>query len=163
MQKRKYYDRVKTFDKDRIGIESLRDKKLRVALYARYASKVSEEIASGVEFCLEYIRKEIDSNPNWTFAGTYFDEGMVDPYSCSGNRIQDLLTDCRDGKIDMIYVKAMSRLARNRGSFLSIVDELSRMEPPVGVYFETENLFTLNEDGNICEYVKMMMKFTSNK
>lgn len=141
-----------------IGIESLRDKKLRVVAYARYAKNNPDWMPDNAEVRLGYIIEEIALNLNWTFAGGYLDKGMVDPYSYPDTRIQDLLKDCREGKIDVVYVKSIERLARNTGSLLSIVDELSRLEPPVGVFFETENLFTLDENNNLCEFMKVLQK-----
>ena len=45
----------------------------------------------------------------------------------------------------MILTKSVSRFARNIVDCVSLVRMLKRLDPPVGVYFETDNLFTLDE------------------
>jgi len=58
-----------------------------------------------------------------------------------------MLEDCRAGKIDYILAKSIARFARNVVDCLSIIEELKNMNPPVGVYFEADNLYTLDSTG----------------
>ena len=60
-----------------------------------------------------------------------------------------MIDDCRAGKIDLIITKSVSRFARNLVDAISIVRELSQLRPPVAVYFETENIFTLDKDKEV--------------
>lgn len=57
-----------------------------------------------------------------------------------------MLEDCYAGKIDLIVTKSISRFARNTVDAISTVRKLARQNPPVGVLFETENLYTLNQN-----------------
>ena len=57
-----------------------------------------------------------------------------------------MLTDCRAGKIDLIITKSVSRLARNVVDCITMVRELAALSHPVGVFFESECIFSLNED-----------------
>ena len=54
------------------------------------------------------------------------------------------LRPARMGKIDLIVVKEVSRFARNVIDCLNTVQELLTLDPPVGIYFENNNLNTLD-------------------
>ena len=49
----------------------------------------------------------------------------------------------------MIITKSVSRFARNIVDCIGITRELKAMNPPVGVFFETEHLFTLKDDAEM--------------
>ena len=53
----------------------------------------------------------------------------------------------RDGKIDLIITKAISRFARNTAVLLEVVRELRQIG--VAVYFEEQNINTLSGDGEV--------------
>ena len=55
-----------------------------------------------------------------------------------------MIADCYAGKIDVIITKNVSRFARNVVDCLSVVRKLAQMNPPVGVKFETEGFFSLD-------------------
>ena len=57
-----------------------------------------------------------------------------------------MIAACERGEYDLIVTKSVSRFARNLVDCISLVRKLKRMNPPVGVYFETDNLNTLSED-----------------
>ena len=60
-----------------------------------------------------------------------------------------MIKDCKDGKIDLILTKSVSRFARNIVICIGMVRELADMRPPVGVLFESEAIFSLNEDSQM--------------
>ncbi len=53
-----------------------------------------------------------------------------------------MIDDCHDGKIDLIITKSVSRFTRNTRDCLDVVRRLKALNPPVGVFFELENLNT---------------------
>lgn len=55
-----------------------------------------------------------------------------------------MIQDCKDGKIDLIITKSISRFARNTLDCISYVRQLRSLTPPVAIYFENENLNTLD-------------------
>ena len=112
----------------------------RVCAYTRVSSgkdAMLHSLSAQVSYYSSYIRK----NPEWEYAGVYTDEALT---GTKGNRqeFQRMLRDCRDGKIDMIITKSVSRFARNIVDCISIVRQLSSLKNPVGVRFETEGIFT---------------------
>lgn len=55
-----------------------------------------------------------------------------------------MIEDCKQGKIDLIVTKSVSRFARNTLDCLEYVRELKNLPNPVGIFFETENIYTLD-------------------
>ena len=53
------------------------------------------------------------------------------------------------GEFDLIVTKSVSRFARNLVDCVSLVRKLKGLNHPVGVFFETDNLFTLSEDSEL--------------
>lgn len=58
-----------------------------------------------------------------------------------------MITDCYDGKIDMILTKSISRLARNTVDFMRIIRELK--ERQIHIVFEKENIDTMDSTGEL--------------
>lgn len=58
-----------------------------------------------------------------------------------------MLSACREGKIDIILAKSITRFARNTVTLLETVRELKRLN--VDVYFEEEHLSTLSGKGEL--------------
>lgn len=55
----------------------------------------------------------------------------------------------RAGQYDLIITKSVSRFARNLVDCITLVRKLKRQVPPVGVFFETDNLNTLTEESEL--------------
>ena len=58
-----------------------------------------------------------------------------------------LLNDCRNGKIDLVITKSISRFARNIVTLLKTVRELKDLG--VDVYFEEQNIHTISAEGEL--------------
>lgn len=120
-------------------------KLLRVAAYARVScdkDAMKHSLAAQISYYNEYIQR----NPDWVFAGIYADEA----YSGTKDdrpRFVQLIQDCKDGKIDRIITKSISRFARNTVTLLTTVRDLRRMG--IGIYFEEQNIDTLTEAGEL--------------
>ena len=85
----------------------------------------------------------INENPNWELAGVYADEGVSATLMHRRVNFLHMIEDCRAGKIDLVITKSVSRFARNTRDCLDVVRQLKMLNPPVGVFFEAENLNTL--------------------
>lgn len=91
------------------SIKQLERKK--VAAYVRVSSgkdAMLHSLSAQISYYNDYIQKK----PEWEFIGIYADEAMT---GTKDNRkeFQRMLEDARDGKIDLIITKSISRLARN--------------------------------------------------
>lgn len=121
----------------------VKTKKLRVAAYCR-VSTFDESQSGSFELQKQTYTERINSNPDWIMAGIYADQGASGTSIKRREQFQQMLHDCRCGKIDLIIVKSVSRFARNQLDFISIYRELKALSPPVGIYIEDINLNTLD-------------------
>lgn len=108
----------------------------RVAAYCR-VSTMQEIQHHSLEAQRDYYEKLIASRPHWIFVGVYTDQASG-RHNLKMQDFQRLLGDCRNGKIDLILVKSISRMGRNTVQFLQACTELNDIG--VDVYFEVEKL-----------------------
>ena len=118
--------------------------KKRVAAYARI-SCVKDAMLHSLSAQVSCFSDLIQRNPDWIFAGIYADE--VTGTTKERKDFQRLLADCRNGQIDMIIVKSLSRFARNTVTLLETVRELKALG--VDVFFEEQNIHSMNGDGEL--------------
>ena len=85
-------------------------------------------------------------HPNWTLVKIYSDKGISGTSTKHRIALNQMLADSRAGKIDLIITKSVSRLARNTVDCITMVRNLTELRNPVGVFFESECIFSLNED-----------------
>lgn len=121
---------------------------IRVAAYIRVSTDNDEQVSSFQLQKSTYIKK-IDSNPSWELAGIYADEGISGTSIKHRKGMQQMVEDCKAGKIDLVITKSISRFARNIVDCLSTVQLLKSLNPPVGVQFETDNIYTLDNSGRM--------------
>jgi DNA invertase Pin-like site-specific DNA recombinase len=120
-------------------------KLLRVAAYARVSSGKDAMLRS-LSAQISHYSAYIQNQPGWLCAGVYADEAMTGTKD-SRPQFQRLMSDCRDGKIDLIITKSISRFARNTVTLLNSVRELKGRG--VDVYFEEHGLHTLSGEGEL--------------
>ena len=116
--------------------------KLRVAAYCR-VSTLEDAQAGSFELQIQHFQQMIAANDRWEEVGIYADEGKSGTNMKKRPQFQKMIQDCRDGKIDLILTKSVSRFARNTMDCLRVVRELKALNPPVGVYFEDVSLNTV--------------------
>lgn len=120
-------------------------KLLRVAAYARVSCD-KDAMRHSLQAQVDYYKKMITNNPDWSFAGVYPDAYYTGTRDDRPQFVQ-LIADCKDGKIDRIITKSISRFARNTVTLLTVVRDLRRMG--IGIYFEEQNIDTLTEAGEL--------------
>lgn len=117
--------------------------KKKVCAYCRVSTEDECQVSS-FDLQVDYYTKLIKSNTNWDFAGVYSDYGKSGTSTNKRNEIKQMIDDCKQGKIDLIITKSISRFARNTLDCLGYMRELKSLDPPVGIYFEKEKLDTLD-------------------
>ena len=80
-------------------------------------------------------------------AGMYSDEGITATNTKKRDGFNQMVEDALAGKIDLIITKSVSRFARNTVDSLTTVRELK--EKGVEIYFEKENIWTLDAKGEL--------------
>lgn len=118
----------------------------RVCAYCRVSTD-SEEQQTSYNSQIEHYSTQIKANPDWEFAGIYADEGITGTQVKNRTEFQRMIDDALAGKIDIIIAKSISRFARNTLDTLKYVRLLK--EHNVDVYFEKENIHTLDLDSEM--------------
>ena len=133
-------------------------KKRRTAGYARVSTDSDEQFTS-YEAQIAYYTKYIKENPQWEFVKVYTDEGLTGVMRKHRDGFNQMIEDALGGKIDLIITKSVSRFARNTVDTLTTIRELS--EKGVEVYFEKENLYTLDGKGEF--FLTLMSSFAQEE
>lgn len=158
-------------------IESNTAKRIkRVAAYAR-VSTVAEEQQNSLRTQVEYYTSFIQQNPLWEYVKVYADPGRTGTSAKHRPEFQQMIADAREGKIDIILVKSISRFARNVADAQRYVHELKSNE--VEVRFEREAISSYDpssdmvfsvlaavaqeESRNISEHVKWSYRKNAEK
>lgn len=121
-------------------------RKRRVAGYARVSTDLEEQ-ATSYETQMTYYRNYIESREDWEFAGMYSDEGITATNTKKRTGFNLMIEDALSGKIDLIITKSVSRFARNTVDSLTTIRKLK--EKGIEVYFEKENIWTLDAKGEL--------------
>lgn len=127
----------KMFKVEDIAASSKR--KLRVAAYARVSTNSDDQLVS-LKAQKEHYGSYIKLNPEWEFAGLYYDEGLSGTKKYNRTGLLDMIADAEQGKIDFILTKSISRFARNTTDCLEMVRRL--IDVGVFIQFEKENINT---------------------
>ena len=113
--------------------------KTKVAAYCRVSTEADAQLVS-LETQKSHYEELISANPEWVFAGLYYDEGISGTSKEKRPALQRMIADCEAGKIDWVLVKSLSRFARNTTDCLELTRKLLGLG--VTIYFEKENLDT---------------------
>lgn len=124
------------------------DVEQRVAIYVRVSTDDVRQTTS-YELQKNYYEEFVTRHPNWTLVKIYADEGISGTSLKNRKQFNNMIADCRAGKIDMIITKSVSRFARNVEDFIGTVRSLAELKPRVGVFFESEAIFSLNDDSQM--------------
>lgn len=121
-------------------------RKRRVAAYARVSTDSDEQLSS-YEAQVDFYTRHINSNPEWEFVCVYTDEGISATNTKKRDGFNRMIDDALNGKIDLVLTKSISRFARNTVDSLITVRKLK--EKGVEIYFEKENIYTLDAKGEV--------------
>lgn len=130
------------------------DSEKRVAIYVRVSTDSINQTSS-FELQKNYYTDIVDRHKGWTLVDIYADEGISGTSLNHRDSFLRMIEDCKTGNIDLIVTKSVSRFARNLEDCIHYVYELRSMPHPVAIYFEVENIYTLNED------TEMILAFTA--
>ncbi|MDO4302010.1 MAG: recombinase family protein [Clostridia bacterium] len=127
------------------SLPEIQPKRLKVCAYCRVSTN-SDEQALSLENQTSAYERLIRSNPEYEFAGVYHDRAMTGSKEKRPG-FQQMLSDAKAGKINLIITKFISRFARNTVTVLKYSRELR--EIGVGIFFEEEKLNTLSAEGEV--------------
>lgn len=121
-------------------------RQLRVAAYCRVSTDDEEQLTS-YEAQKNYYTDKIMTNPKWTMAGIFADEGITGTSARKRPEFLKMIRQCRQKKIDLVLVKSISRFARNTVDCLNYIRALRQLG--IAVVFEKENINTLESDSEM--------------
>ena len=121
--------------------------RLRVVVYCRVSTDgLSQATSFDLQrsYYLQFVRKHIQ----WKLIAMYSDEGITATSTERRIGLLQMLEDAKAGKFDVIIVKNLSRLSRNLMDCMNIIYALRNLPNPVGIFFESENLYTLDKSAD---------------
>lgn len=119
---------------------------IRVAPYCRVSTDLDEQQNSFDAQC-QYYTELINNNPEWQLVKIFADEGVTGTQVKHRTEFLKMMRYARQGKIDMILAKSVSRFARNTVESLNAIRELTSLG--ISVYFEKENLDTMTQQDEV--------------
>lgn len=119
---------------------------IRVAAYCRVSTNKEDQVNS-FESQQRYFQTWIQHNPDWKLQEIYADEGLSGTNTKKRKQFHRMICAAREGKIDLIITKEVSRFARNTLDVLDYTRELRRYG--IGVYFLIDNINTMDQDGEL--------------
>ena len=127
-------------------LKSIYDIKMRVTFYARVSSEKDEQLNS-LDNQISYYRDFIKNNKNWVFVEGYIDEGLSGMSTEKRENFHNMVRDAKDGVFDLVITKEITRFARNTLDSIKFTREL--LSYGVGVFFQNDNINTLDEDSEL--------------
>ncbi len=126
--------------------KTIYDIPLRVTFYARVSTDSDEQLNS-LDNQISYYEDFIKKYPLWTFVPGYIDEGLSGISTKKRRHFNEMIADAKAGMFDLIVTKEISRFARNTLDSLHYTRDLYSCG--VGVYFQNDNIITLDEDAEL--------------
>ena len=119
--------------------------KKKVCAYVRVSTFTSSQ-GESFENQVSYYERVLSENPEYEFIGIFADRGLT---GTKANREEfvKMLELARNGGIDVIFTKSISRFARNTVDLLEVVREMKLIG--VEIRFEEEGINTLSGDGEL--------------
>ena len=116
---------------------------LRVVAYCRVSTKQEEQLNS-YDTQKTYYTDRINAEPNWKFVGIFADKGITGTSVKHRDEFKKMIKLCKQGKVDMIITKSISRFARNTVDCLTHIRMLKALG--VDVYFEEQGIHSIQPD-----------------
>lgn len=132
--------------KNQLKTNSIYDVELRVTFYARVSTSSDEQLNS-LENQVDYYNNLIQKNTKWTLIPGYVDEGISGISTKHREHFNRMIRDAENGLFDLIITKEISRFARNTLDSIQYTRKL--LSYGVGVFFQNDNINTLDEDSEL--------------
>lgn len=116
----------------------------RCAAYCRVSTD-QEAQSSSYELQCKHYTEYIESRDDLVLVKVYADEGLSGTQMKHRDQFLQMVADCEAGMIDLVLTKSLSRFSRNVVDCLSTIRKLKALNPPVEVFFEKENLSSLDD------------------
>ena len=132
--------------RQKLKLKNIFDINLRVTFYARVSSEKYEQLNS-LDNKISYYKNLIKKNKNWQYVDGYIDEGISGISVKKRENFHNMIKDAKAGKFDLILTKEITRFARNTLDSIKYTRDL--LSYGVGVFFQNDNINTLDEDSEL--------------
>ena len=132
--------------RQQLRTKTIYDLSLRVTFYARVSSESDEQLNS-LGNQIQYYENLIQRNTNWTYVDGYIDEGLSAATTKKRENFHRMISDGKLGLFDFVITKEITRFARNTLDSIQYTREL--LNAGVGVFFQNDNINTLDEDSEL--------------
>lgn len=113
----------------------------KVGIYIRYFNQTK------YDNYLSYHKKQFTDTvalcPKWELVDFYIDEGATAPNMETAPEWCRLLNDACEGKVDLIITQKVSNVSKKMYEVTLCSRLLATQKKPVGIYFISEDIFTL--------------------
>lgn len=120
--------------------------KQRIAAYCRVSSRSDEQLNS-LANQIDFYRSRFENDNTALFVGIYAEEGLSGTQAENRPQFMKMIEDCRNGLIDCIWTKSVSRFGRNTVDTLIYIRELRTLG--IDVFFEKENIHSTESSGEL--------------
>jgi len=132
--------------RQQLKTRSIYDIPLRVTYYARVSSESDEQLNS-LGNQIQYYEEHIKKNAAWTYVDGYIDEGLSAATTKRRENFNRMVKEAKEGKFDLVITKEITRFARNTLDSIQYTREM--LAAGVGVFFQNDNINTLDEDSEL--------------
>lgn len=132
--------------RQQLKTNTIYDLPLHVTFYARVSSESDEQLNS-LGNQVQYYRDLIGRNPRWAYVDGYIDEGLSAATTKKRENFHRMIEDGEAGCFDLILTKEITRFARNTLDSIQYTRRL--LSAGVGVFFQNDNINTLDEDSEL--------------
>ena len=132
--------------REQMKFKSIYEIPMRVTFYARVSSEKDEQLNS-LDNQITYYTDLIKKNPHWDYVPGYIDEGISGISTQKRENFNQMIEDAKSDMFDFVITKEISRFARNTLDSIQFTREL--LQNGVGVFFQNDNINTLDEDSEL--------------
>ena len=113
----------------------------KIGVYIRFFNQTKYD--NYLDYHKQQFADTIALCPNWELVDYYVDEGQNAPNMENSKEWCRLLDDCFSGKVNLIVTQKISNVSRKPQELTFCSRILAALKEPVGIYFISEDLFTL--------------------
>ena len=118
----------------------------KVAAYCRVSTDLSDQLHS-LAAQIKYFTEYISEHDGWDLVEVYYDEGITGTSVKKRDAFNRMISDCENGKIELIITKEVSRFARNTVDTLCFTRKLTALG--IRVIFMNDGIDTSDKDGEL--------------
>lgn len=113
----------------------------KIGVYIRYYNQTKYD--DYLQKHIQQFTDDISLSPKWTLVDFYIDNGAKAPRMENAKEWCRLVNDCFSGKVDLIVTQKLGNVCSDPDEIAFLARILATQKHPVGMYFISEDIFTL--------------------